>query len=228
MVFTNSTATQVRNAIVNSTEKTAAFGVFKLWLSYVQSLSGYPSGQQVDKVFGVLLISGCNTYNMVKASTLLKVYKHWFKGLSSSSTSSIFMEKGVDRIVEHLETLGSQDDEQLEFGLEQASAALLRVVGSGASMRRRIRSFHYWLCLNLRSKVLFVTEKGYLGLAPASVAAGDHVMLLSGLRTPFLARPPLGGRDPALLNLVSPTSIAGMMEGELWTESDIQNEFMFV
>lgn len=230
MSFTNSSAAQTRDSVITGTEKTAAFSIFKQWLSLVQSLPSYPNGQQPSETFGLILSSACNTHGKVELSTILEVYNHWYNvlGNSNSYSNSIFMEKGVDNMVDHIETYSFQADEQIEFALQHAAGMLLTVVGSGTSMQRRIRALHYWLCLSLRGKALFVTEKGYMGLAPGSVASGDLVILLSGLRTPFLARFSPEEDNSISSRLVAPAFVAGMMEGELWSESRVLDEFMFV
>jgi hypothetical protein len=230
MSFTNSSAAQTHDSVITGTEKTAAFSIFKQWLSLVQSLPAYPNGEQPSEIFGLILSSACNTHGKFKPSTILEVCNHWYNvlGNSNSYSDSIFIEKGVDNMVDDIETSSFHDDEQLEFALQYAAAMLLTVVGSGTSMQRRIRALHYWLCLSLRGKALFVTEKGYMGLAPGSVASGDLVILLSGLRTPFLARYSVEAENSVSSRLVAPAFVAGMMEGELWSESQGLDEFMFV
>lgn len=63
-----------------------------------------------------------------------------------------------------------------------------------------------------RHRVLFVTARGYLGLAPWNAKVGDKVFVLKGGKTPFLLR----GVDRQLdaYELVGETFVYGIMGGE--------------
>lgn len=73
-------------------------------------------------------------------------------------------------------------------------------------------------------RALFVTSKGYIGLAPWNAKEDDHVVMLNGGRTLFLLRKVL---DTGEYHLVGETFVYGLMAGEVlagnivgdvWTE----------
>lgn len=57
----------------------------------------------------------------------------------------------------------------------------------------------------------FVTESGYLGLGPGAAKSGDCVVVILGLRTPFILRPQSGGK----YRIIGDAYVHGIMEGEL-------------
>ena len=61
-------------------------------------------------------------------------------------------------------------------------------------------------------RILFVTERGYIGLGPLSSFAGDDVAVLCGGKTPYV----LFGRDQdsTSLHLVGEAYVHGLMDGE--------------
>jgi hypothetical protein len=60
--------------------------------------------------------------------------------------------------------------EQQEFALQIVASILVMVIGTRISLRKKARAFHYWLYLSLRRKAFFMTQRGYMGIAPDSVA----------------------------------------------------------
>lgn len=60
-------------------------------------------------------------------------------------------------------------------------------------------------------RALFVTKKGYIGLAPWNAKEGDEIALLSGGRTPYILR---GTDVPGRFTLVGETYVYGIMGGE--------------
>ncbi|KAI0179053.1 HET-domain-containing protein [Hypoxylon sp. FL1284] len=62
-------------------------------------------------------------------------------------------------------------------------------------------------------RAMFVTSKGYIGLAPWNGQVGDKICLLSGGKTPFLLRGPENGN----YSLVGECYVYGIMGGEAWT-----------
>ncbi|KAI6081479.1 HET-domain-containing protein [Hypoxylon rubiginosum] len=63
-------------------------------------------------------------------------------------------------------------------------------------------------------RALFVTSKGYIGLAPWNAKAGDKICLLSGGKTPFLLRE----TKEDSYDFVGECYVYGIMGGEAWTE----------
>ncbi|KAL6412063.1 hypothetical protein AUP68_04444 [Ilyonectria robusta] len=61
-------------------------------------------------------------------------------------------------------------------------------------------------------RALFVTARGYLGLAPWNARAGDKVAVLEGGKTPFLLRP----ASADAYTLVGEAFVYGIMGGEAW------------
>ncbi|KAI1770775.1 HET-domain-containing protein [Hypoxylon cercidicola] len=61
-------------------------------------------------------------------------------------------------------------------------------------------------------RALFVTSKGYIGLAPWNAQAGDKICLLSGGKTPFLLRESKNDDH----NFVGECYVYGIMGGEAW------------
>lgn len=75
-------------------------------------------------------------------------------------------------------------------------------------------------------RVLFVTEKGYIGLGPPSTALGDEVCILVGGSTPFVLRnmgeryvsPKVG--DVTCHSLIGDCYVQGIMQGEAMENAD--------
>jgi len=69
-----------------------------------------------------------------------------------------------------------------------------------------------------RGNMLFSTNEGYLGSASRSLAVGDEIALIQGVKTPMVLRPaetPSGKR----YQVVGPAYVHGVMNGELWDQS---------
>jgi hypothetical protein len=72
---------------------------------------------------------------------------------------------------------------------------------------------------------IFKTQKGYFGLAPGPIRAGDEITLCSGLETPLAIR-----ANDEYYNIVCSVHVEGVMEGEAWvrlTRDDLR-EIPFV
>ncbi|KAF5703502.1 heterokaryon incompatibility protein het-6 [Fusarium globosum] len=66
-------------------------------------------------------------------------------------------------------------------------------------------------------RVLFITEKGYLGLGPARTEVGDVVSLIAGVHVPFVLRKGAQGWI-----LVGETYVHGVMYGEALNKAEFQ------
>ncbi|KAF2098809.1 HET-domain-containing protein [Rhizodiscina lignyota] len=62
-------------------------------------------------------------------------------------------------------------------------------------------------------RAIFVTRKGYIGLAPWNAKLGDQVSVLLGGHTPFLLRPL---PEPSTFTLVGESYVYGLMKGEIF------------
>ena len=75
----------------------------------------------------------------------------------------------------------------------------------------------------LAGRLFFVTNSGYMGLAPKDVAVGDHVCLLFGVPVPMILRARAGGGH----EIIGPSYVHGIMQGEAfesWKQSQILEE----
>jgi hypothetical protein len=57
-----------------------------------------------------------------------------------------------------------------------------------------------------------------MGSCPRWIKEGDQVVLISGLRTPFIVR-----EDGENFRLIGPAYIEGFMEGERWDEEKVRS-----
>ncbi|KAF2830871.1 HET-domain-containing protein [Ophiobolus disseminans] len=87
--------------------------------------------------------------------------------------------------------------------------------GSDAELRTQpsYRAYVKELISDRRGEVFFTTEKGYLGVSPASVKAGDVVAVLLGASVPIVLRPQRT-LDARKYQIVGPCYIQGLMFGE--------------
>ncbi|KAL8870818.1 MAG: hypothetical protein Q9174_003227 [Haloplaca sp. 1 TL-2023] len=74
---------------------------------------------------------------------------------------------------------------------------------------------------SLRNRTFFITEKGYVGLAPAMVRKGDVVALIAGLAVPFVLRPiPDLPPGTQMYYLIGDCYVDGIMHGEFFHDLD--------
>jgi hypothetical protein len=66
-------------------------------------------------------------------------------------------------------------------------------------------------------RAMFVTRRGYLGLAPWNAHAGDLVCILKGGKTPFLLRLPPAG---SVYQVLGEAYVHGVMGGEAVAEDE--------
>ena len=89
------------------------------------------------------------------------------------------------------------------------------IIGS-SKLKRRLENDHKEMRRKVQGasigRAMFVTSKGFIGLAPLNAKQGDIVSVLLGGCTPFLLRK-IAGTD--LYNLDGEDYVYGMMGGEL-------------
>jgi hypothetical protein len=86
-------------------------------------------------------------------------------------------------------------------------------------------------------KRFFVTDSGFIGLAPGTSKEGDDVYVLEGASSPFVFRQldastfpddsAAGHEDPAVC-LVGTTYIQGIMHGEIWEDFEIRGKEIII
>jgi len=74
-------------------------------------------------------------------------------------------------------------------------------------------SYYASLMLRLHSRRPFISNTGYVGLAPSNVAEGDHICILLGGRTAYILRPELSAGSDAY-TVVGEAYVHGIMYGE--------------
>ena len=87
-----------------------------------------------------------------------------------------------------------------------------------------------WTIMNMNyNRKLFSTSNGYVGMGPADMRQGDTVLLLSGGRTPFVAREAeaLGSAQNKSWHLIGYAYVHGLMDGEAAPKSDEWVRYMF-
>lgn len=80
-------------------------------------------------------------------------------------------------------------------------------------VKKRYADFTRRLHRACSNRALFVTAKGYVGLAPWNARKGDVVTILLGGKTPYLLR--RQSPDASLFTLVGEAYVHGVMEGEV-------------
>jgi hypothetical protein len=107
------------------------------------------------------------------------------------------------RLVEHLLILKPPGWNGMRDALKSAAKAGQRVDEYAVCLKRIHR-----VCAH---RALFVTKRGYIGLAPWNARRGDAVAVLSGGRTPYLIRP---WGSTSRYELVGESYVYGIMAGE--------------
>jgi hypothetical protein len=70
---------------------------------------------------------------------------------------------------------------------------------------------------SISSRSFFVTKRGYIGIGPDTMKHGDTVCTLFGSTVPFILRPVKGSEK---FRLIGESYVHGIMDGELWKETD--------
>jgi hypothetical protein len=78
--------------------------------------------------------------------------------------------------------------------------------------------FHTQASIGTRVKSFFITERVFYGTATAAIERGDRIILVAGLRVPLVVR--LVDERDDHFRVIGPAFVTGMMEGELWVESE--------
>ena len=87
-----------------------------------------------------------------------------------------------------------------------------------------------WTIMNMNySRRMFSTKNGHIGMGPADMEPNDHVMILSGGRTPFIARPSdlesaTGGKA---YQIVGYAYVHAVMDGEIRPSIEQWENFWF-
>lgn len=76
----------------------------------------------------------------------------------------------------------------------------------------------------IHSRRLFLSDKGYVGLAPDDAQTGDVVCILFGALVPFVLREKVGRRQ---YQLIGEAYVYGIMDGEFLATGDtVPEEFV--
>jgi hypothetical protein len=88
----------------------------------------------------------------------------------------------------------------------------------GIQQDEKAALFHTQASIGTRVKSFFITERVFYGTATAAIERGDRIILVAGLRVPLVVR--LVDERDDHFRVIGPAFVTGMMEGELWVESE--------
>jgi hypothetical protein len=83
---------------------------------------------------------------------------------------------------------------------------------------RAVALLQHEIFLNSYHKTFLLTRDGYMGTCPRWAEAGDSVVLIAGLKVPFIVR-----KAGEYYRLIGPAYIEGIMHGERWQESEARS-----
>ena len=206
-------------------ESNLNFDTFKQWSSLANSLSTYPTKESVNDAFMRTLITDLVRGDGLDFDKFFNVCKTWHNMLATGLSADLFFDAGISQMLDDILSLVSQTQaRQKQFARSIVAARLAWIITGRTSVKSRARSFHYWLYTMLRRKSFFLTDNGWMGIAPSSVQEGDTVVLFSGLKTPMLIRELDDGR----WRLLAPAYVHGMMTGWLWGDNTSLVEFELI
>lgn len=81
-------------------------------------------------------------------------------------------------------------------------------------MCSKTSALNHAIWMHNANRLLFVTERGFLGSANMSIREGDAIFLFSGVDRPMILREQ--GKGSNSWTMVGPAYIDGIMEGQLW------------
>ncbi|KNG80943.1 hypothetical protein ANOM_011029 [Aspergillus nomiae NRRL 13137] len=149
-----------------------------------------------------------------------------------------WLRKRVQESLELVQGLQERWQGPVELELELAQEHL-KLLAEGLQVRavnfRPLGSFSTLLKWYYRSRCLFRTRQGYIGLGPAGVQPGDEVWLFATARTPFVLRQPSQGSlgrqtrsstsstpEGEFRTFIGETYVHGIMNGEAMREGDFR------
>ena len=108
-----------------------------------------------------------------------------------------------------------------DFDTDEALKVREPLAGKGKYSLGEFQGYCLTLQKTLRDRNFFITEKGYVGIAPAMVRKGDVVVLIAGLPVPLILRP-LPHLPPGLVMyyLLGDCYVDGIMHGEFFRGID--------
>lgn len=113
------------------------------------------------------------------------------------------------------------DLELLQRLATTANSDLLPAVAEIEATTREVDGTTTTIGFYTRMRRLFRTDKGFLGLGPDSVRAGDQVWILAGARVPFVLRDVSTEHGPDSFELVGESYVHGIMQGEAVAAEDV-------
>ena len=129
----------------------------------------------------------------------------WFPIATASTTNVLYQ-----RMKDYPESIVSDD---ILTGISLALAALPPA-----------GRYHRQVELMSQGLRMFKTEHGFLGTALPGVQKGDEVVLIAGLRMPFILRPLMAQE----YRILGPAYVSGAMEGGWWKDYDPGKDMTFV
>jgi hypothetical protein len=185
------------------------------WIKLSRQLRVYPTHISPSEAFFRVVTQNANLGPLAKfTKTLHNTLERWLYIMTIDNT--IDLRRLHERIQDMPQYLNTLDDYARLFGCGED----LEVWPTELQIRLALRLFNpevalvqHEIFLNSYHKTFVITKGGYMGTCPRWAEAGDVVVLISGLKTPFIAR-----KDGRNYRLIGPAYIEGIMEGERWDE----------
>jgi hypothetical protein len=195
---------------------------FQEWVALSCNCKGFPeyiSGDSVAQaLFQTLVQNGSNVENSItKLPWLQEGFQKWLEFLFANILP---IGIGMDKVEALLEEQSSENPkippwlpEDMHYLTQSEQWKIMRAI----EQNPMAKLFHVHAFLGAIKKAFFITENGYIGTASHSIAAGDQIVLLFGLRVPIVLRK---GDDGRSYRLMGPAFVNGVMYGEVWKETN--------
>ena len=139
----NESLSRQNGPLPSDTETADASQIFKQWLAIANTLDRYPSGQSVADAFGRTLLTNNVALTNQKLPQFLKVYDSWSQVLAKSNAEELFLERGVDFMMDDIASLPIDAHQKQEFALQIAASMLVAVIISPVTSRKKTRPLHH-------------------------------------------------------------------------------------
>lgn len=188
------------------------------WMLLGMRSQHYPTGESVLNAFyKTLTCNGVTTdsSNTCRPEVFAGPFEDWqFALLANHPTKGCGMSTLLE-ILQQQPALTAQKQWFKDLGVDvDQQPALDEVVIMLAIHSTRASIFHSIAGPYAWHRMFITTRRGYFALAPKQTLPTDSLVLLSGLKYPFVMR-----KHDHSWRIVGPAYVHGMMQGELWDEN---------